>query len=201
MMNSARKVAIVGGGPGGLAAARALHAIGLEVVVVERSAEDNRAGVCITVWPNGTQALERLGVLGAVRSQSAEISALAIRTDRDRLLFELRLNSESLPPYPSLALIRQAMIDCLRDGLQATIIRGNAVGFLVENGRVKRRISLTLSPSLPCEQLQAARSSSRYFPVSQPLARGVQAMTPSSNACAMGKISRSTSRSMRLYST
>lgn len=134
-----RKIVIVGGGPAGLAAARALHSIALEVVVVERNDYQDGGGAGIALWPNGTRALDQLGVLAAIRRRAAAISEMAMRTNRDRLLFGLKLFADTAIPggYPSLALTRAHLIGCLRDGLDAEIVRGSAASrFSVEDGRV-----------------------------------------------------------------
>lgn len=133
-MERLRSAVIIGGGPGGLAAARALRAAGFTVTVIERDHGREQAGVGITLWPNGTDALDRLGVLAAVRAEAAPMTSMAMRTDRDRLLFALDLNAElgAGPHYPSLALTRAALIDCLRQGLQDAIVEGAAVSFSLE---------------------------------------------------------------------
>lgn len=56
------KVAIIGGGIGGLAAAAAMHLRGIEVTVYERSAELQEIGAGLTLSPNALKALRLLGV-------------------------------------------------------------------------------------------------------------------------------------------
>ena len=67
------KVIVVGGGIGGLAAALALHARGMEVAVFERSPIIRELGVGINTLPHAIGVLEGLGLLPA-------LDAVAIRT-------------------------------------------------------------------------------------------------------------------------
>jgi 2-polyprenyl-6-methoxyphenol hydroxylase-like FAD-dependent oxidoreductase len=133
-MERLRRAVIIGGGPGGLAAARALRAAGFAVTVIECDHDNKRVGVGITLWPNGTDALDQLGAFATLRSKAATMTSMALRTDRDRLLFALDLNAEldASPRYPSLTLTRAALIDCLREGLQEVIVDGTAVSFSLE---------------------------------------------------------------------
>ncbi|PZU45703.1 MAG: pyridine nucleotide-disulfide oxidoreductase [Microbacterium sp.] len=58
---------IVGGGIAGPAAALGLQSVGIDVVLLERAAEDRAAGSWLTLAPNGLAALAELGALDAVR--------------------------------------------------------------------------------------------------------------------------------------
>lgn len=74
------KVAVIGAGLGGLTAAAALYARGLDVDVYERGEALREQGVGMHLGPNGTRLLERLG-LGprlaelAVRPEALEVRA------------------------------------------------------------------------------------------------------------------------------
>ena len=61
-MNANMKVAIVGGGIGGLATALAMTQAGFEVTVHERSAQLVDLGAGITLAPNATRVLYHLGL-------------------------------------------------------------------------------------------------------------------------------------------
>jgi 2-polyprenyl-6-methoxyphenol hydroxylase-like FAD-dependent oxidoreductase len=56
------RVAIIGGGLGGLAAALFLRAIGLDAVVYEQASRLNEAGAGIVIPPNMVRVLRRLGL-------------------------------------------------------------------------------------------------------------------------------------------
>ena len=60
------RVAVVGGGIGGLAAALALHARGLDVTVFERGAGLGVVGAGVFVFPTSLRQLERLGLAPAL---------------------------------------------------------------------------------------------------------------------------------------
>lgn len=68
------KALIAGAGIGGLATGIALREAGLEVKLLERSREMREIGAGLMIWPNGTRALQALGV---------EVRAMTI----DRLFF------------------------------------------------------------------------------------------------------------------
>jgi len=58
------RIAIVGGGIGGLAAAASLHRVGLRAVVYEQAGELREVGAGLVLTPNAARLLRRLGVLG-----------------------------------------------------------------------------------------------------------------------------------------
>ncbi|MGE3804844.1 MAG: FAD-dependent monooxygenase [Gemmataceae bacterium] len=57
-----KRALIIGGGIGGLAAARALQLVGFDAVVCERAPEIREVGAGISLWPNAMTALRRLGL-------------------------------------------------------------------------------------------------------------------------------------------
>jgi FAD-dependent urate hydroxylase len=96
MPASARKrVLIIGGGIGGLAAAVALRQAGMAVAVYERAAELREVGAGLILWPNAMTALGMLGRDGgppllaeAVRSVSRPSGGAALLTWRGERLLE-----------------------------------------------------------------------------------------------------------------
>jgi salicylate hydroxylase len=56
------KIAIIGGGIGGLTAALALRQVGLEPEVFEQAPELLEVGAAIAMWPNAVRVLAKLGV-------------------------------------------------------------------------------------------------------------------------------------------
>jgi len=62
-----RRVAIIGGGIGGLAAANALWRAGIEVAVYEAAAELKEIGAGVALHPNAMRVLRAIGVEGSVR--------------------------------------------------------------------------------------------------------------------------------------
>src|SRR3954466_5176621 len=68
------RIAIVGAGLGGIAAALFLRKSGIDVTVYEQSRELREVGAGIVVSPNMVRPLERLGLL-------AELEACAVRLE------------------------------------------------------------------------------------------------------------------------
>lgn len=67
------RVAIVGGGLGGLAAAAFLHQAGVPAVVYEQARELREVGAGIMVPPNAARMLRRLGVLGVFTERAVQL--------------------------------------------------------------------------------------------------------------------------------
>ena len=65
------KIVVVGGGIGGLAAARALRLRGADVTVFEQAETIREVGAGSQVSPHGFRLLEALGRVGALRAVSA----------------------------------------------------------------------------------------------------------------------------------
>lgn len=62
MPNNRLRVAVVGGGIGGLAAANALVQRGADVTVLEQAAALGEVGAGILIYPNSLRQLERMGL-------------------------------------------------------------------------------------------------------------------------------------------
>ena len=77
-MSAHRPILIVGGGIGGLAAARALSLIGRPSLVVEQAEAFSEIGAGIQVGPNGFRMLEALGVRAAVDKVAAYPDELVV---------------------------------------------------------------------------------------------------------------------------
>jgi salicylate hydroxylase len=61
-MGKPLRVAVIGGGIGGLTAALALHRRGVDVTVFEQAPELGEVGAGVMIQPNGARILERLGL-------------------------------------------------------------------------------------------------------------------------------------------
>src|SRR5262247_4338105 len=79
-MTRAPRIAIVGGGVGGLAAALALERRGAETIVCEQSPALNEIGAGLNLSPNALMALRMLGVEDAVVAFGSESDFLIIRS-------------------------------------------------------------------------------------------------------------------------
>jgi 2-polyprenyl-6-methoxyphenol hydroxylase-like FAD-dependent oxidoreductase len=81
-----RKAIIIGGGIGGLAAARALARAGLAVTVLEQAPDLREVGAGISLWTNAVKALDRLGLGQEVRAIGAPAERLEVRSWREGVL-------------------------------------------------------------------------------------------------------------------
>jgi 2-polyprenyl-6-methoxyphenol hydroxylase-like FAD-dependent oxidoreductase len=64
------RIAIIGGGIGGLTAALALRQFGFEPQIFEQAPQLLGVGAAILVWPNAMRVLHRLGLADTIREQS-----------------------------------------------------------------------------------------------------------------------------------
>jgi 2-polyprenyl-6-methoxyphenol hydroxylase-like FAD-dependent oxidoreductase len=108
------RIAIVGGGIGGLSAALALGREGLRASVFEQAPELLEVGAAIAVWPNAFRVLERLGLGGEVRAHAGRIGR-ALWLDRDGTPYKHFLFPET--GSPAVALHRADLQTALRRAL------------------------------------------------------------------------------------
>jgi salicylate hydroxylase len=78
----ARTILIAGAGIGGLAAAIALARAGFRPLVLERARQLAEIGAGIQLTPNASRALDRLGVLGAVRKRAVAAKRVIVGDGR-----------------------------------------------------------------------------------------------------------------------
>jgi salicylate hydroxylase len=79
-MTRAPRIAIVGGGIGGLAAALALERRGVEAIVCEQSPALSEIGAGLNLTPNAVKALRALGVENEVNAIASGSEFLNIRS-------------------------------------------------------------------------------------------------------------------------
>ena len=82
------RVAVVGLGMAGSTLACLLADRGVDVVVLEREDDPRPVGAGIWLQHMGQQVLDRLGLLGALRAASREVSRVDIRTASGRQLVD-----------------------------------------------------------------------------------------------------------------
>jgi len=90
---SQRRIAIVGGGLAGLAAARALEVFGLRAAVYEASPALGEIGAAVTISPNAAKALQAIGLgeqIAAVATPNAGIETRDMHTGETLDLRDLR---------------------------------------------------------------------------------------------------------------
>src|SRR5947209_2810773 len=83
-MNGSLNVAIVGAGIGGLAAAIALRARGMNVSVFEEAESPREAGAGISIPPNAATLLKRTGLCDAIEKITKRSQGLTLRTSRGK---------------------------------------------------------------------------------------------------------------------
>lgn len=114
------KIAIVGGGIGGLAAANALHSSGHDVTVFEQSQQYLRVGADINLTPNAVRALDGLGtsIAAAARASAARPTHRISRTwDTGEETSRLAMSDEAERRYgaPQLTIHRADLLAALAD--------------------------------------------------------------------------------------
>ncbi len=86
------RVAIVGGGIGGLSAALCLHRFGHHPVVVEQTQTLRAIGAGISLWPNGIKVLNLLGLGPEVASLGGSMQRMAYADRGGRTLIDFPLS-------------------------------------------------------------------------------------------------------------
>lgn len=86
MKTTQLRVAVIGGGIGGLTTALALRRVGAEVRVFERAPEIKEAGAGLGVWANAVRVLDALGVGATLRRAGRPIVTAGIYSDEGRPL-------------------------------------------------------------------------------------------------------------------
>ena len=125
-------VAIVGAGPGGLAAALALQRQGLDVRVFEQREEFRPAGVAIFIWPHGLNALksfdpettERVIEAGAIISNIAIEQLQPGGTEAEELVrIDVAGWSRRMDLPPQIGITWARLTNALRAGLRPDTVR------------------------------------------------------------------------------
>ena len=125
-------VAIVGAGPGGLAAALALQRQGLDVRVFEQREEFRPAGVAIFIWPHGLNALksfdpettERVVEAGAVIDNIAIEQLQPGGTEAEELVrIDVAGWSRRMDLPPQIGITWARLTNALRAGLRPDTVR------------------------------------------------------------------------------
>ena len=132
MTNEIRPVIIAGGGIGGLSAAIALRRAGFEAQVFERAPELREVGAGISLWPNATRQLRRLGVLHEVVRRGFAFRRGAIRSRTGRVLMTMEFGGDDAP---SVLIHRAALHSALAEALPAwAVTTGATAGDFVDAG-------------------------------------------------------------------
>ena len=148
-------VAIVGAGPGGLAAALALQRRGYDVRVFERREAFRPAGVAVFIWPHGLEHLKRIDAATCARvvAAGAAIDTIAVErldpgaTEPEELLtINVAGWSERMDLPPQIGITWARLTDALRAGLEPGTIRlGHALDGVRDDAA--EGVTLTFAPT------------------------------------------------------
>src|SRR5215469_15022824 len=111
------KIAIIGTGIGGLAAAVALRQRGFEVALYERSQELGEVGAGLQIGPNGVKVLRALGLEDELMRNAFEpFSIMSVTWDDGRLRFRQPLKAIARQQYgaPYMSAYRPDLHNLLR---------------------------------------------------------------------------------------
>jgi salicylate hydroxylase len=111
------KIAIIGAGIGGLAAAVALRQRGIEVALYERAQKLEEVGAGLQLGPNGVKVFRALGLEDALRNNAFEpINIVSLTWDEARLRFRQPLKALASAQYgaPYMTAHRADIHDLLR---------------------------------------------------------------------------------------
>jgi 2-polyprenyl-6-methoxyphenol hydroxylase-like FAD-dependent oxidoreductase len=128
-------IVIVGGGIGGLATAIALRQQGFGIAVCEQAEELREIGAGLSVWPNATRVLKRLGVLQDVLDRSATLERLQLRTWKGKLLSDIKTVADF--ETPSVCIHRAELLSILAEQIPNECVHlGERLESFEERGEV-----------------------------------------------------------------
>ena len=96
------RIAIIGGGIGGLTTAIALRQFGFEAEVYEQAPELLDVGAAIAIWPNAMRVLERLDVVDKILDKAGVMEEIRWLDQNGRLINKVSISDRS----PAVALHR-----------------------------------------------------------------------------------------------
>lgn len=115
------RVLIVGGGIGGLTAALALHALGIESVVCEQASEIRELGVGINTLPHAIKELSLLGLLDDLDRVGIRTSELIYKTARGQPILRQPRGIDAGYEYPQFSIHRGKLQTVLLDAVRARL--------------------------------------------------------------------------------
>lgn len=145
---STGRVAIVGAGPGGMAAALAHHRLGFDVTIYERYREVKPVGNILNLWPPPQKVLEVIGV------DTTDLGApchVQFRRHDGRLRADVRLPEHVVREYGGgfIGLLRWGLYKRMLDALPEGVLRlGHEVTSLDDRGD---RVVLSFAEQEPVE--------------------------------------------------
>lgn len=123
------KAIIAGGGIAGLASATALEQAGWIVSIHERATEIRPLGAALSLWPNATAALDRLGLLEQVTAAGAPLNAMFVGDQAGKPIMAARRMTS-----PALMVTRAALQQCLARAVSAPVVLDDAIEAVDQQG-------------------------------------------------------------------
>jgi 2-polyprenyl-6-methoxyphenol hydroxylase-like FAD-dependent oxidoreductase len=126
------RVAIIGAGIGGLAAAVALRRVGIEALVIERVTRIREVGAGLSIWSNAVNAIRELGLETVVMASASVVERIVVRSPAGVLIAQDELGAISrMSGAPCICIHRAVLQNILLDALPPTSVRTGArcVGF------------------------------------------------------------------------
>lgn len=121
------RVVIIGAGIGGLAAAVALHRVGIQSLVLEQAPAIHEVGAGLSIWPNAVRALAELGVVERVLAVASVVERNTLRTANGRTISVTELTGISkIAGAPCTCLHRAVLQKILFDALPPNSVRTGA---------------------------------------------------------------------------
>jgi 2-polyprenyl-6-methoxyphenol hydroxylase-like FAD-dependent oxidoreductase len=132
-------IGIIGGGIGGVAAAVALHRVGISATVYERATEIREVGAGMMLWPNATRVLKELGLLETVTACSGPNEHFLVRASTGALLMKIGLGQFEVP---ALCTRRSELLEALLSALPPGCVQLGQTFDRFENGKNKVKIHM-----------------------------------------------------------
>lgn len=124
MVSHGTRIAVIGGGMGGLTAAITLTKIaGADVTVFEKTSKLDEVGAGITVAPNASRILDRLGILEKVKSAGATPDSYGVYQDAMGNLVTDAAWEDSARKYQNIGMYRPDLVNILADEVDPKTIR------------------------------------------------------------------------------
>jgi salicylate hydroxylase len=135
-MPRAPRIAIIGGGIGGLAAALALERRGAETIVCEQAPALSEIGAGLNLTPNAIKAARALGLEAEITAVAAETNFLNIRSWKSGRFISRTKRADFRQKFgaPNLSVHRADLLEILGTALKTTALRFGARCIGVEPG-------------------------------------------------------------------
>lgn len=139
-MSRALRLAVVGGGIGGLSTAIALARIAdIEVTVFEQASQLGDVGAGVGIAPNGMRMFDRLGLKAAVERVGGRYGDGSLYYRHDGVAIGEMTTSDASGQYHTLGLHRADLIEVLAGALPQDVVRtGHRLAALEERGTTVR---------------------------------------------------------------